>query len=62
VGREAIEDALSKDGVAAELVTEAGGLKLFALAGYYQANDERLARAPGRLSGVIGAAPAPFDV
>jgi chorismate mutase len=61
-GREAIEDALSKDGVAAELVTEAGGLKLFALAGYYQANDERLARAPGRLSGVIGAAPAPFDV
>ncbi len=55
-------DALSRDGVAAEALSEAGGLKLFALAGYYQANDDRLARAPGRLNGVIGAAPEPFDV
>lgn len=58
----AIEEALGRDGVAGSLLLEAGGLKLFALAGFYQANDERLARAPGRLSGVIGAAPAPFDV
>ena len=58
----AIEEALGRDGVAADLIAEAGGLKLFALAGYYQPQDERLARAPGRLSGVIGAAPGPFDV
>ena len=58
----AIEDALGRDGVAGDLIAEVGGLKLFALMGFYQADDERLARAPGRLSGVIGAAPAPFDV
>lgn len=58
----AVEAALARDGAAAELLAEAGGLKLFSLAGYYQPEDERLARAPGRLSGVIGAAPAPFDV
>lgn len=57
-----IEDALGRDGVAADLVAEAGGLKLFMLAGFYQRHDERLARAPGRLTGVIGAAPAPLDV
>jgi chorismate mutase len=57
-----VVEALSRDGVAAELLSEAGGLKLFTLAGYYQPQDERLARAPGRLSGVIGAAPEPFDV
>jgi chorismate mutase len=58
----AIVEALSRDGVAATPVAQAGGLKLFMLAGYYQRDDERLARAPGRLSGVIGAAPEPFDV
>jgi len=58
----AILDALSRDGVAGRLLTEAGGLRLFALAGFYQADDARLARAPGQLSGVIGAAPEPFDV
>ena len=58
----AVIDALSSDGVAAELVAEAGGLKLFSLLGFYQAGDERLARAPGHLTGVIGAAPTPFDV
>jgi len=57
-----VAETLSRDGVAADLLSEAGGLKLFTLAGYYQADDERLARAPGRLSGVIGAAPEPFDV
>ena len=58
----AVIEALSRDGVAAELLVEAGGLKLFSLAGFYQADDARLARAPGRLSGVIGAAPEPLDV
>jgi chorismate mutase len=57
-----IEIGFSNDGVAARLLAEAGGLKLFSLAGYYQKDDERLARAPGRLTGVIGAAPAPFDM
>jgi len=57
-----IEDALSRDGVAARQIGFGGGLKLFALAGFYQREDERLARAPGRLTGVIGAAPLPFDV
>lgn len=58
----AIEIALSQDGVAATPLVQAGGLKLFMLAGFYQADDARLARAPGRLSGVIGAAPGPLDV
>ncbi len=58
----AIEEALSRDGVAARLVSHGGGLKLFALAGFHQRDDERLARAPGRLSGVIGAAALPFDL
>ena len=57
----AIEEALGRDGVAGDLIAEAGGLKLFALIGFYQADDARLARAPGRLTGVIGAAPAPLD-
>lgn len=55
-------DALSEDGVAACLLRSAGGLKLFKLLGFYQPDDARLKRAPGRLTGVIGAAPAPFDV
>jgi chorismate mutase len=57
-----IEAALSRDGVAATPLVQAGGLKLFKLAGFYQPEDSRLARAPGRLSGVIGAAPGPLDV
>lgn len=39
-----------------------GGLKLFSLSGFFQADDPRLARAPGQLTGVIGAAPEQFDV
>jgi len=58
----AIGEALGRDGVAGSQLMQAGGLRLFALAGFYQASDERLARAPGQLSGVIGAAPAPMDV
>ena len=57
-----IEVRFSSDGVAARLLAEANGLKLFSLAGFYMKNDERLARAPGKLTGVIGAAPAPFDL
>ena len=58
----AVEAGLERQGVAARLIQEAGGLKLFGLPGYFQRDDERLARAPGRLTGVIGAAPAPFDL
>ena len=57
-----IIEALGLDGVAAELIADVGGLKLFSLSGFFQAGDERLARAPGKLTGVIGAAPTPFDV
>lgn len=57
-----VETVLASDGVAARLIAETGGLKLFGLAGFYQREDERLARAPGRLTGVIGAAPTPFDL
>ncbi len=51
--------ALSAAGLAGEVMAQAGGLKLTALAGYLQRDDPRLARAPGRLSGVVGAAPRP---
>lgn len=59
---ESIIEALGKDGVAACHVQAAGGLRLFKLLGFYQPHDPRLTRAPGRLSGVIGAAPTPLDV
>ena len=59
---EQIVQALAKDGVAACQLQTSGGLTLFKLLGFYQASDPRLARAPGKLSGVIGAAPAPLDV
>ncbi len=55
-----VEDALAEAGLVADLAAEAGGLMLFALAGYVQAHDPRLARAPGRLTGVVGAAPGPI--
>jgi hypothetical protein len=57
-----IVTVLAQDGVAARLIADAGGLKLFALAGFYQRDDARLARGPGRLTGVIGASPTPFDL
>jgi hypothetical protein len=56
VGR--IVEALSGRGLAATPLVLVGGLKLFALAGYVQAEDGRLLDAPGDLRGVIGAAPA----
>jgi chorismate mutase len=59
---EALVRALAEDGVAACVVQSAGGLKLLKLAGFYQGDDPRLKRAPGRLTGVIGAAPTPLDV
>jgi len=52
-----IVEALSGAGLAAEPLAASGGLKLFMLAGYVQAEDGRLHDAPGALSGVIGAAP-----
>lgn len=52
-----IVSALGAAGLAASPLIEAGGLKLFALAGYVQAQDGRLSDAPGSLQGVIGAAP-----
>lgn len=56
-----VESALQAAGLAADLMLEAGGLKLFELYGYVQAHDDRLRSVSGPLSGVIGAAPAPFD-
>jgi chorismate mutase len=57
-----IVEALGRRGLAAGLLAEGGGLKLFALPGFIQPEDARLAGAPGRLTGVIGAAPTPFDL
>lgn len=51
-----IVEALGAAGLAADPLIAAGGLKLFMLAGYVQAEDGRLASAPGSLGGVIGAA------
>ena len=48
---------MSNNGLAASLMAEAGGLMLFALGGYVQAEDGRLEGAPGQLQGIIGAAP-----
>lgn len=52
-----ILEALSAVGLVAQPLASLSGLKLFALAGYVQAEDGRLADAPGALSGVIGSAP-----
>jgi hypothetical protein len=52
-----IVSRLGETGLAAVPLIAAGGLKLFMLAGYVQADDGRLNGAPGELSGVIGAAP-----
>lgn len=48
---------LGEAGLAAHPLLSGGGLKLFVLAGYVQAEDGRLIDAPGDLTGVIGAAP-----
>ena len=48
---------MSGRGLAATLMAEAGGLMLFTLGGYVQADDGRLEGAPGQLNGIIGAAP-----
>lgn len=56
-GDAAILAALGQAGLAATPLHQAGGLKLFALAGYVQAEDPRLTGLPGALTGVIGAAP-----
>ncbi|AQR60804.1 hypothetical protein BZG35_03400 [Brevundimonas sp. LM2] len=52
-----IVEALAACGFVARPLASAGGLKLFMLAGYVQAEDGRLSAAPGALKGVIGAAP-----
>lgn len=53
----AILNALGQSGFQGQALVSAGGLKLFMLAGYVQAEDGRLTTAPGSLKGVIGAAP-----
>lgn len=52
-----ITAALGEQGLHASPLSAAGGLKLFVLTGYVQAEDPRLQSAPGQMSGVIGAAP-----
>jgi len=49
--------ALGEAGLIATPLAAGGGLKLFVLTGYVQAEDGRLTNAPGQMSGVIGAAP-----
>jgi hypothetical protein len=58
----AVVEALGQAGLAAETMMDVGGLKLIAIAGYVQPHDPRIASAPGRLKGVIGAAPVPIDL
>lgn len=50
-------ESLGLAGFAAEVMREDGALKLVALAGYVQDEDERIRSAPGRLKGVIGSSP-----
>jgi chorismate mutase len=57
-----IELVLARAGVAARLIAETAGARLFGLAGFFGREDPKLARAPGRLKGVIGASPTPFDL
>jgi chorismate mutase len=57
-----IIEALSARGLAAAMLAEGRGLRLFTLPGFVQPDDPRLRDAPGRLTGVIGAAPTPFDL
>ena len=54
--------ALLQLGLASRFIASAAGLKLLALTGYVQADDARLTGFSGGLNGVIGAAPAPFDL
>ncbi|MDO1557906.1 hypothetical protein Q0812_00510 [Brevundimonas sp. 2R-24] len=56
------EMALLQLGLASRFIASAAGLKLLALTGYVQADDARLTGFSGGLNGVIGAAPAPFDL
>ena len=49
-----IEQALADTGLSARHAVSIGGVGLFQIDGYVQRDDERLARAPGRLCGVIG--------
>jgi len=49
--------SLAEQGLIGTLAARAGGLNLFILTGYVQADDARLEHAPGVLKGVIGAAP-----
>ena len=51
-----IVEAMANLGLSARPLAAGGGLKLFLLAGYVQAEDGRLMQAPGSLKGVIGAA------
>jgi chorismate mutase len=57
-----IELLLAREGVAARLIAEAAGVRLFGLAGFFDRDDARLRRLPGALKGVIGASPTPFDL
>lgn len=53
----AVETALSELGFAARHALAVGGMGLFQITGFVQRDDARLAQAPGRLTGVIGAVP-----
>lgn len=53
----AVLTALAAHGLAGTPLHQAGGLKLFLLAGYVQTEDPRLTGLPGTLTGVVGAAP-----
>jgi chorismate mutase len=53
---------LAREGITARVIAEAGGMRLFGLAGFFVRDDARLARAPGQAKGVIGSSPTPLDL
>lgn len=55
-GEADILDDLSLRGFAADFVMAAQGVRLFAIAGFVQENDDRLKARSGELSGIIGSA------
>jgi chorismate mutase len=58
----AVETRFGELGFAARTLYHVQGLRLMGLAGFVQADDERLRSAPGRMNGVVGASPQPFDL
>jgi chorismate mutase len=58
----AVETRFGELGFAVRTLYHVQGLRLMGISGFVQADDPRLRDAPGRLNGVIGAAPMALDL